>query len=67
MKAIDGEKVHFFFSFIFPKVPNLDMAMYTDPSFFYSGIIISNLFFLSGLFIFYKLIKIDFKENIAYL
>ncbi len=56
-----------FFSFIFPKITNLDVNIYTDPSYFYSGIILSNLFFLAALYIFYKLVKIDFKEDIAFL
>jgi len=56
-----------FFSFIFPKITNLDINIYTDPSYFYSGIILSNLFFLAALYIFYKLVKIDFKEDVAFL
>jgi len=56
-----------FFSFVFSKVPNLDTNIFTDPAYFYSGIILSNLFFLSALYVLYQLINIDFKKNIAFL
>lgn len=56
-----------FFSFVFSRVPNLDTSIYTDPAFFYSGLIISNIFFLGALFILYKLLIIDFKKDIAFL
>jgi Gpi18-like mannosyltransferase len=55
------------FSFVFPRVPNLDTAIFTDPAYFYSGIILSNIFFLSALYVFYKLINIDFKKDVAFL
>jgi len=53
------------FSFIFPKIPNLDTNIFTDPSYFYSGLILSNIFFLASLFVFYKLLDIDFKKSVA--
>ncbi|KKR39231.1 hypothetical protein A2210_01760 [Candidatus Woesebacteria bacterium RIFOXYA1_FULL_40_18] len=53
------------FSFIFPKIPNLDTNIFTDPSYFYSGLILSNIFFLASLFVFYKLLEIDFKKSVA--
>jgi Gpi18-like mannosyltransferase len=56
-----------FFSFIFPRIPGLDTNIFTDPAYFYSGIILSNLFFLGALFVLYKLINIDFKKDIAFL
>ena len=56
-----------FFSFVFPKISNLDTSIFTDPAYFYSGIIISNLFFLGALYVLYKLINIDFKKDIAFL
>ncbi len=56
-----------FFAFIFPKDLSLNTILYTDPSYFYSGIILSNLFFLGALYIFYKLINIDFKKDTAFL
>ena len=56
-----------FFSLIFPRIPNLDTNIFTDPTYFYSGIILSNLFFLGALYMFYKLINIDFKKDVAYL
>lgn len=55
------------FSFIFPRIPNLDTSIFTDPAYFYSGIIISNLFFLGALYVLYKLINIDFKKDTAFL
>lgn len=55
-----------FFSFVFPHIPNLDTNVFTDPAYFYSGLILSNIFFLVSLFVFYKLIKLDFKENIVW-
>ncbi|QQG42224.1 MAG: hypothetical protein HYV90_02810 [Candidatus Woesebacteria bacterium] len=55
-----------FFSIIFPRVVNLDTVFFTDPAFFYSGIILSNLFFLAALYILFKLINIDFKKEIAF-
>jgi Gpi18-like mannosyltransferase len=56
-----------FFSFIFPRIPGLDTNIFTDPAYFYSGIILSNLFFLGALFVLYKLINIDFKKDISFL
>jgi len=56
-----------FFSFIFPKNLALNTALFTDPSYFYSGIILSNLFFVIALYIFFKLVNLDFKKNIAFL
>src|SRR4030065_2941316 len=54
-------------AFVFPKVPSLDTNIFTDPVFFYSGIILSNLFFLGALYVFYKVIEIDFKKDVAFL
>lgn len=56
-----------FFSFIFPRIPNLDTNIFTDPAYFYSGIILSNAFFLGALFVFYKLINLDFKKDVSFL
>lgn len=55
------------FSFVFPRVTSLDTSIFTDPAYFYSGIILSNLFFLGALYVLYKLINIDFKKDIAFL
>lgn len=54
-----------FFSNIFPKISNLDTNIYTDPAYFYSGLILSNLFFLGALYIFYKLLRLDFSEAVS--
>ncbi len=56
-----------FLSLLFHRVPNLDTNIYTDPSFFYSGIILTNIFFLGSLFVFYKLLMLDFKKDISFL
>jgi hypothetical protein len=56
-----------FFSFIFPRIPTLDTNIFTDPAFFYSGMILSNIFFLAALYVYYKLLEIDFKKDIAFL
>lgn len=50
---------------LFPKIANLDTALYTDPSFFYAGIIVSNLFLVLALYFYYQVIKIEFNEKIA--
>lgn len=55
------------FSFVFPKVPNLDTNIFTDPAYFYSGLILANLFFVSALYILYKLMRIDFKKEVSFL
>lgn len=49
----------------FPKVVGLDLSQYTDPAFFYSGIIISNLFLIGALYFYYSLISIDFNDKVA--
>lgn len=36
-----------------------------DPIQYFAGIALVSLFFISALFVFYKLIKLDYKENIA--
>jgi Gpi18-like mannosyltransferase len=56
-----------FFSSLLPKIPNLDTNIYTDPAFFYSGLFLSNIFFLAALLVFYKLLRIDFKKDISFL
>jgi Gpi18-like mannosyltransferase len=56
-----------FFSFIFPRTLSLDLRLFTDPAYFYSGIILSNVFFLGAIYVLYKLIAIDFKKDIAFL
>ncbi|MFZ3301984.1 MAG: mannosyltransferase family protein [Microgenomates group bacterium] len=50
---------------LFPRVNGLDLSQYTDPAFFYSGIIVSNLFLFAALFVYYKLVSIDFGEKVA--
>lgn len=56
-----------YFSYIFPRVKDLNTILFIDPSFFYSGIILSNIFFLGALCVLYKLINIDFKKDVAFL
>lgn len=52
-------------SFIFPKVSGLNLQLYTDPSYFYSGLLISNLFLVCALYFYYKLVSIDFDDKIS--
>lgn len=52
-----------FFAFLFPKDPFLDTAIYVDPSFFYSGILLANFFFLFALHFLYKLFRLDFSKK----
>lgn len=49
----------------FQKNSMLDTRIYVDPSYFFSGLILANIFFLLGLILFYKLISIDFDKKIA--
>lgn len=56
-----------YFSYIFPRVKDLNTILFTDPAFFYSGLILSNTFFLAALYIFYKLVAIDFKKEVSFL
>lgn len=50
---------------LLPKDPNLDTRIFVDPSFFYNGLILSNLFFLIALYFFYKLVILDYKKEIG--
>ena len=50
---------------ILPKDSILDTRTFVDPSYFYTGFILSNLFFLGFLVFFYKLLKLDYSEKIA--
>lgn len=44
----------------------LDTRIYVDPSYFFTGLILSNAFFLLALILFYKLIRIDFSHKVAF-
>ncbi|MBI2018545.1 hypothetical protein HYS96_02450 [Candidatus Daviesbacteria bacterium] len=50
---------------LLPKDPNLDTRIYVDPTFFYSGLILSNLILLIALYFFYKLVILDYKKEIG--
>lgn len=56
-----------FFGNIIPKNPLLNTAIYVDPAFFYSGIILANIFFLAALYFLYKLFRIDYSQKISWL
>lgn len=45
----------------------IDQSMFVDPSFFTTGLILSNVFFIAALYYFYKLVEIDFDKKIAWL
>ncbi len=49
---------------VFPK-GNLDLSLYTDPSFFYVGVILSNLLFIFSLYFLYKLWKGEYGEKVS--
>lgn len=53
------------FNFI-SKNPVLDTKIYVDPSYFFMGLVLSNIFFLFSLILFYKLIRIDFNPKVAF-
>ena len=48
------------------KNPTLDTRIYVEPSYFFSGLILSNAFFLFALIFFYKLVRIDFNQKVAF-
>ena len=50
---------------LLPKDPNLDTRIFVDPTFFYSGLILSNLMLLIALYFFYKLVILDYKKEIG--
>lgn len=54
-------------SYIFPKIPGLDTQVYVDPSFFYAGIIISNIAMVFALYYLYKWIKLEFDSKTVFL
>lgn len=49
-----------------PENPALRTVTFVDPGFFITGIILVNLFFLFALIMFYKLIRIDFSDKVAF-
>lgn len=44
---------------------NLDLSLYTDPSFFYVGIILSNLLFVFALYFLYKLWRKEYSNKVS--
>jgi len=50
---------------VLPKNPTLDIRTFVDPSYFYTGLILSNLLFLGFMVFFYKLLRLDYSEKIA--
>lgn len=50
---------------LLPKDPNLDTRIFVDPTFFYSGLILSNLVLLVALYFFYKLVILDYNKKIG--
>ncbi len=48
------------------KNPMLDTRIYVDPSYFFTGFILSNIFFLLALILFYKLIRVDFNRKVTF-
>lgn len=56
-----------FFSVLIPKSSLLDTSMFVDPTFFYVGLILSNLFFILALYYLYKLFRIDYSSKVSWL
>lgn len=54
------------FNLLIPKNPTLDTRIYVDPSYFFAGLILSNILFLLSLILFYKLVRVDFNEKVAF-
>jgi Gpi18-like mannosyltransferase len=50
---------------ILPKDPTLDVRTFVDPSYFYTGLILSNMFFIGFLYMFYKLLRLDYSDKIV--
>lgn len=50
----------------FPK-GNLDPNLYTDPSYFYTGLILSSVFFIAALYLLFKLWKLEQGNKIAWI
>lgn len=50
---------------LFPKNQSLDTRIFVDPIYFMVAFLLSNFFFILALFIFYKLIRLDFNDKIA--
>jgi len=53
------------FSHILPRNLALDTRIFVDPSYFYSGLFLSNVFFLISLPLLYKLYCLDFSKEIS--
>src|SRR3989338_1162227 len=51
---------------LIPKNPTIDSRIFVDPSYFYNGLILSNIFLFLALIVFYKLLKLDFSPKVAY-
>ena len=50
---------------VLPKNLTLDTRIFVDPTYFYIAFLISNIFLIASLWIFYKLTRIDFNHKIA--
>ncbi|KKS94510.1 MAG: hypothetical protein UV71_C0025G0002 [Microgenomates group bacterium GW2011_GWC1_43_13] len=53
-------------SSVIPKNPLVDTALYVDPAFFYSGLVLANVFFLLSLYFLYKLFRLDFSSKVSW-
>jgi len=53
-------------SSVIPKNPLVDTAIYVDPAFFYSGLVLANVFFLLSLYFLYKLFRLDFSSKVSW-
>ncbi len=55
------------FSFLFPRDIGINTALFVDPAYFFSGLLLSNMLFLAALLVFYKLLRIDYSEKVVQL
>lgn len=51
---------------VLPKNTTLDTRIFVDPSYFFVGLFLSNIFFILALILFYKLIVLDFDQKVAW-
>lgn len=51
---------------LIPKNGTLDTRIYVDPNYFYSAIVLSNIFFALALYSLYKLFQLDFDQKTAF-
>lgn len=51
---------------VLPKNSALDLRVFVDPSYFHTGLILSNVFFFFAILYFYKLLRRDFNKKVSF-